>query len=91
MNDVNAVGPDQGKVFGRERFRGLKGRESFGRSVGRERIADGTGIESNFILKHVHVEKDSNVEFETLPDHPSKGNASETVPCVVLHRSASNI
>ena len=85
------VGLDQGKVFGRERLGGLEGRESFGRLVGRERAKDGTGIQSNFMLKHVHVEKESNVEFETLPDHPSKGNAGETVRCVVLYRSASNI
>ena len=87
----SVVGLDQEKVFGRERLGGPKGREDLGRLRGRECSKDGTGIQSNFMLKHVHVEKDSNVEFETLPDHPSKGNTGETVRCTVRHRPTSNI
>jgi hypothetical protein len=60
----------------------------------RERLrcpVDGIDVQSNLIPEHVCVENDSSVSLETFSDHPSKGNAGETVACAILHRSAPDV
>jgi len=73
---LGAVGPSQVKGGGWERGRYLK---------------DGIDAKSNLVFEHVRVENDSNVNLETLPDHPSKGNAGETVTLAVYYRSTPDI
>jgi hypothetical protein len=43
------------------------------------------------MLEHVGIENDPRVNLETFPNHPSKGNAGETVTCTVLHGPTANV
>jgi hypothetical protein len=54
-------------------------------------LENGIGVHSDLMLEHVRIKNDSGVNLETFPNHPSKGDAGETVTCTVLHRSTANV
>ena len=54
-------------------------------------LIKGFDVQSDLMHEHVRIENYSSVGLETLPNHPSKGDAGETVTCTVLHRSTTNV
>ena len=73
---LSGIGPSQVKGCGRERLRRLK---------------DRIDVKSNLVLEHVCVENDPNIELENFPDHPSKGDAGETMTLAICYRSTPDV